>query len=89
MPSWMIREWTEILLGCSGIVGRPSQMSRSDRDALPYVCQLSGGLSGCSVVVDWPPGFAGMFGRPSRMSGSGRDALSNVWEWLRGPPKCP
>ena len=84
-----VREWTGGPLECPGVVGRPSQMSGNDRDALP----------GCLAVVrrpsrmsesgwvdfpdfqEWsedPPGCPGVFVRPSRLSGSGRDALPDV-----------
>ena len=62
------REWSRGPLGCSGVVGRPSHMSGSGREALPYVRERSGG----------PPIWPGVVGRHSRMFGSGREALPNV-----------
>ena len=49
------------------------------REALPVVCEWSGGHLGCPRVV----------GRLTRMSKSGRDVLTNVWEWSVGPPGGP
>ena len=60
----------------SGVVGRPSRMSGSGREALPDVREWSGG----------PPGCLGVVGRTSRMSGSSREVLPDVREWLGGPP---
>ena len=54
-------------------------MSGSDRDALPYVWQLSGG----------PPESPGVVVRPSRMSRSGREALPDVRVWPVDPTVCP
>ena len=50
------------------MVEKPSQMSGSDREALPEVQEWSEDPSGCPGVV----------GRPSRISKSGREAISNV-----------
>ena len=82
-----------------GVIGMPSRMSGSDRDALPDVRQLSGGpldfreWSGdfpkCPVVVGWLSWMFGSGGRPLRIFGSGREALPDVQEWSEGPPKCP
>ena len=43
-----VREWSEGLPGCPGVVGRRSQMSLSGREALPDVWERSGGPPGCS-----------------------------------------
>ena len=56
---------------CQVVVGRPSRMSGSSRDALQDVREWSGG----------PPGCPGVVGMPSRMSGSGRETLPDVREW--------
>ena len=74
---WDVREWLGVHPGCpgvvgrlsrmSGVVGRPSQMSKSCREALS-----EGGLPRCPGVV----------GRPSQMSERGREALRDVQEWL-------
>ena len=58
-------------------------MSRSGREALPFVWEWLGDTSECPGC---PPGYLGVVGRPSRMSGSGRLALPYVLKWLEGPP---
>ena len=70
-----VRVWSEGPPGCPGVVGRPSRMSGSGREALtvgretfPNVWEWSGG----------PPGCPGVVRRPSRMSGSGRVTLPDV-----------
>ena len=66
---------------CPGVVGKPSRMSRSGREAHPNVREWSEDppdvreWSGCSR------GFAGEVERPSRMSRSSRKALPDVWDW--------
>ena len=42
-----VREWLGGPPGCPGLVGRPSRMSGSDRDAIRDVRELSGGPPGC------------------------------------------
>ena len=64
--------------GCLGLVGRPSRMSKSDRETLPDVWEWSG----------HPPKCPGEVGRPSRMFLSGRLALPDVREWSGVPPRC-
>ena len=66
-----VREWSLGSPGCPGVVGRPSVMPGSGRDALPVVGECSGGFPGCPGVVV----------RISRMSGSVRDALLDVPKW--------
>ena len=44
-----VREWSGIYPGYPGVVGRPSQMSGNDRDALP----------GCLAVVGRPSRMSG------------------------------
>ena len=71
------------------VVGWPSLMSESGREAhsdvesgwesLPDVQERSGG----------PPGCPGVGGRTSRMSRSGWVALPDVREWSGGPFRCP
>ena len=74
-------------------------MSGSGREALPNVCEWSGGLPGCPGVVGRPsrmferglealPNVWGDQG-PSRMSRSGRKFLPNVREWSGVSPGCP
>ena len=63
----------------SRVVGRPSRMSGSGREARQDVQEWSGG----------PPGCPEMVGKPSRMSGSGWEALPDVREWSRGLPGYP
>ena len=58
--------------GCTGLFGRPSQMSGRGREALPDVREWLGR----------PPGCTGVVLRPSRMSGSGREALPDVQKAL-------
>ena len=65
------REWTGGPLGCPGVVGRPSRMSRGGRESLPNGWEWTG----------VPPECPGVVRRPSRMSGSGREALPDVREW--------
>ena len=48
-------------------------MSRSSREAIPNVRELTGSSPGCPGVVE----------RTSRM------ALTNIREWLGGPPEYP
>ena len=62
-------EWSRGPLGCpgvpprcSGVVGRPSRLSKSGREALPNIREWSGGPFECPGVVV----------RRSWMSGSGR-----------------
>ena len=45
--------------------GRPSQMSKSGRETLPYVRDWSGDHSGCLEWSENPPGCSGVVGRPS------------------------
>ena len=80
-----VREWTGGPLECPGVVGRPSQMSGNDRDALP----------GCLAVVGRPSRKSGRQSqlsgngeRPFRMFESDRDAPLDVREWTGGPPGC-
>ena len=59
------------------LVGRPSRMSGSGRQALPY-------------VQEWwkvPPECPGVVARPSRMSGCGRIALPDVPQWSGWPSR--
>ena len=91
MDAW---EWSESPHGwsgsppvCPGVVGTPSQMSGSGREALPDVREWSGGPPRC-------PGEVGRLSRmswkgrgPSRMSGSGREALPYFQERSGGPPE--
>ena len=51
-------------------------MSRSGREAILNVRELSG----------VPPGCPGVVGRPSWKSGSGREAFPDVQEWSVGHP---
>ena len=44
-----VREWTGGPLECSGVVGRPAQMSGNNRDTLP----------GCLAVVGRPSRMSG------------------------------
>ena len=53
------------------VVGRPSEICRSGREALLDVREWSGG----------PPGFTKVVGRASRMSGWSREAHPDVREW--------
>ena len=57
--------------GCTEVVGKPSGMFRSDREALSNVRQWSGDFSGCLAMVE----------RPTRMSSSGWETLPDVPEW--------
>ena len=42
-----VQEWSRVPLGCHGVVGRPSRMSWSGREALPDDRVWSGGPSYC------------------------------------------
>ena len=71
--------------GCPGVVGRPSRISGSGREALPNslkahpdVQEWSGCPSGRSGV---PPECPGVVGRPSRMLGSGRESIPDARLW--------
>ena len=63
-------EWSGSPRGCPGVVGRPSHMSGSGREA----SRLSGsGREALPDVRDWsgdPPRCPGVVGRPSWMSRS-------------------
>ena len=60
---------------CLGVIGRPSWMSKSGREALPDVREWLGNLfqkysawpSGCPGTVGDPPGCPGVVGRPSQI----------------------
>ena len=73
-----VREWTTGPLECPEVVRRPSQMTGSDREALP----------GCLAVVGSPSRMSGSGGRPSRMSRSGRAGIPNDREWWGDPTGC-
>ena len=87
-----VREWTAgpiggsgLPSGGSGVVGRPSLSSRSDRevllegrDAFPEFREWSGGTLIGSAL---PSGGLGVVGRPSWRSGSCREALPEVRVW--------
>ena len=67
-----VRNWSGDPPGCSGVVGRPSQMSGSGREALPDVWEESGDPSngwgsfpGCPEVLGGPPKCPEVVGRPS------------------------
>ena len=76
-----VQEWSGGSPGCqgvvlipsrmSGVVGRPSRMFGSGREALQNVREWSG----------YPPRCLGVVGSPSQMFGSGRDAIQDVREW--------
>ena len=81
--------WSWGPIGCPGVVGRPSQMPGSGREALSGVWEWSGGLPGCLGVVVRPSWVVGklslvvgklsrVVGMDYRMTGSGREALLNV-----------
>ena len=66
-----IQEWSGSLPKCLKVVGRPSQMSWSGREALPVVWECWEALHN---VLEWsggPPGCPGVVERPFRMFGSG------------------
>ena len=72
-----------------GVFGKPSQMSGSGREYLPYDRESSGGPSGslggppgCSGVCGGPPECPGVNGSHSRMTGSSRESISIVREAL-------
>ena len=46
-----VQEWLGGPPGCPGVVGRPSRMSGSGREALPNVRKWSRGPPGCPLVV--------------------------------------
>ena len=71
-----VREWLGGPAGCPGVVGRPSQISRSGREA-----SLMSGSGQYLGVVESPAGCLGVVERLSRMSGSGQEALPDVREW--------
>ena len=101
-----VREWSKGYLECPrgplrcpGVAGSPSQMSGSDREALPNVRKWREALPDvrewlgcppkCPRVVGMPFRMSGEVGRPFQMSGSGWEALLDVWKWLGGPPGRP
>ena len=59
-----------------GVVGRPSRMSGSGREALPNIREWSGG----------PPGCPGVVGKPSRMSAIGWEPYIEVRDCSGDPP---
>ena len=73
-----VREWSGSPPKCLKVVGRPSQMSWSGREAfpmsgngqeaLPVVREWSGSPPKCPGVLGGPPRCLGVVGRPSRMS---------------------
>ena len=65
-----VREWSGGPPGCAGVVGRPSRMSGSGREA----CRISGsGRKAIPNVWEWSGG-------PPQMSRSGRETLPDVQE---------
>ena len=74
-----VQEWSGGHLGCPGVVGWPSRMSRSGWEALLDVQQLQGGPPVCPGVVGRPSQMSGSNGRPYRMSGSCRESLPEDW----------
>ena len=90
-----VREWSGDPPGCPGVVGLPSQMSRSGREALSEVREAHLDVQECSEGPPGPLGCPGVVGRPCRMSGSGREALLDVreslfdfQEWSGGSQGC-
>ena len=70
--------------GFYGVVGKPSWISGSGREASRM---SASGRETLPDVKEWSRGprrFEGEVGRPSRMSGSGRDALPDDREWSGG-----
>ena len=63
-------------LECPRVVGRPSRMSGSGRQALINDWVFLGGSTGCPGVVE----------RLSRMSGSGQETLPDVQVWSEALP---
>ena len=77
------------------MVGRPSQVSGSDREDLPDIRERSeahhkwsGGFTKCPRMVGGPAGFPGVVVSPCRVSGRGREpitgggeAFPDVREW--------
>ena len=61
------------------MIGWPTQMSGSGREALHNVWEWSRDLAGCPELVV----------RPSRVSESGREARPDVCEWSGVCRNCP
>ena len=70
----------------TAVVGSPSRMSESGREAPLDVREWSRGPNGRSGDS---PKCAGVVGRSSRMSGRDRETLPDVQEWSGCPPECP
>ena len=68
-------------VGYPGVVGRPTQMSESGLETLPYVREA------LSDVREWWEALPHVC-EACRMFGSGRKAIPNVREWSGGPPGC-
>ena len=80
------RDWSIVPPGGAEEVGRPSQVARSGREALPE------GLSGQEALLVgrvWSAGplrGPGVVGRPFWRTESGQEAIPNSQEWSGGPP---
>ena len=73
-----VQEWLGSPPKSQGVVGRPTRMSGSGREAILDVRELSGGPPGSPEVVE------GLF----QMSGSGREALLDARDLTGGPLEC-
>ena len=80
-------EWLGGPSGCPGVVGRPSRMPGSCREALshPVVVGRPSQMSCCGQEalpdVQVTPGCLGVVERPSQIYGSDWEALPNIREW--------
>ena len=59
----------------------PLRMSRSSREAIPNVRELSGSSPEFPGVVERHTRMSESCGRLSQNSGSGQKTLRDVWEW--------
>ena len=90
-----VREWSEGLFGCPGVVVSSSRMSGSGPKSLSEVRKWSEGPPGCPGVVRRTSRISLSGGRPFWMSGSCRDypgiqeALPILWESSGDHPGCP
>ena len=79
-----VREWSGSSNKCPRVVGRPTWMYESGREAIRM---FGNGRDALPDVREWseaPPGCPGEVNSPSCMSGSGRKALPDVREWSAG-----
>ena len=95
----MSRIGGDALTGCPGVIGKPSRISGSGREALPDDREWSGVYPDVREwseanknVREWsggPSESPRVVLRPSWMAVTCQEALPNVRVWSGGPPVCP